>query len=1196
MEVDSKQLLRPLAAVPRLNTQYHNTSYLARLYFWWTYPLMQSFQSAPLSPDSLMNLPPDFLRPSDRFHYSGHLALDIRRAYFCEVLRLGAQGVLLSVLNFLLPLYIVYVQFFIEQGRPVTEGLLSLVAVAVTMLLRALINSRQSLGLLRLRLILKNLLQHLIYSTALQLREGVSVGQAVNVLQVDAARVADSVPWAVNLLYYPFHFAFAVTMLCYLLGVAALVGLAFFIALFVFNFYLERSIHRINLRIMECKDERMKQTTELLTNIRPLKMLNWEAALLSKVHSARMKESAVIKAYTRLRTAAASSMMSAPALAAMLMLVTFVSLGGELTVSAAFGTLSTVFLLQIPLREFPSSASNLNQALAAAKRVDAFLSREKVESRLTGESGLPVLLKSASFSFTNTSEKVLHEVSLEVQPGEFVAVVGPVGSGKSGLLKAILGELHLHEGSFEVNGSVAYCGSIDSWIMNATIKDNIVIGREFSESRYQQVISACALLPDLQVLPAGDATEIGERGINLSGGQKARVALARAVYANADIYLLDDPLGAVDAHVRAHIFQRCFLGLLSGKTRVLATHSTEFTTQVNRVITLSKGMVEHIGTPTEAVWSPAEDIIQETVSAVEGGRLVREEERPHGEVQWAVYKVYFRYCGGGIYVFLVLASVVCWVSARVGADLSLKYWGETLSRRYMLSFIALSMAVIVFLISRTWLVSIAGIRAGNQAHQTALTAVVRAPINLYFDVTPLGRLLNRLSKDLYDMDIDLPFNFGSVVSTYAVFTGMLVVSVIFVPWILLLVPVLAWLAGKCQTLYLAGANNTNRMLRNANSPLVHHFTETIGGLKVIRSLGLQSTSCQTNSHYVDLTDKIMFNNVGTTAWLDLMLNLITVLYFLAVTGFLLLEHERLSAGAIGLIIAYMLPLPRSITMNTQFTSRLKTNMVSMERVHQLTAIAPEAPLTTPLDQSLDLWPASGSIHFQDVSLRYRPNTPVVLKGLDFQVEGGEKVGIVGRTGSGKSSIVQALFRIVELQRGAIYIDGVNIVGVGLSKLRSAMTLIPQDPLLFKGTMQNNLDPFAKVAIDKLNATLASVGLGTFTHASEIAEGGSNISSGERQLVCIARAALASTRILLMDEATSAVDQVTDETIHRLLRAQFSHCTILTIAHRLDTIMASDRVLVLEDGRLLEIGPPSQLAGDSASAFAKLLEELPRSHK
>lgn len=1157
---------------------------------------MRAFTKAPLSHDSLMNLPSSFLRPAGRFHYSGHLAIDLRKAYLWTVLGLGAQGVLLSLLNFMLPLYIVYVQFYIDQRRPMVEGLVSLVAVAVTMLVRALLNSQQILGLLRLRLILKSLIQELVYDTSLQLREGLSVGQAVNILQVDVAKVSESVPWAVNVLYYPFHFTFAVGMLCYLLGLAAFVGLAFFAGLFVLNFYLERSIHRVNIRIMEAKDERMKHTNELLTNIRPLKMLCWEDALLARVEEARKRESAVIKAYTRLRTAAASSMLSAPALAAMVVLIAFVGMGGQITVAAAFGTLSTLFLLQIPLREFPSSVSNLNQALTAAKRIDTFLSREKVEKRPTGPSNLPILFRAASFAFTSTSDAILHNISLEVQPGEFLAVVGPVGCGKSGLLKAALGELHRTVGYFEVNGTVAFCGSIDSWILNATIKDNIVIGREFSEARYQQVLEACALLPDLQALPAGDATEIGERGINLSGGQKARVSLARSVYANADIYLLDDPLGAVDAHVRSHIFQRCFLGLLSGKTRILATHSTEFATQVSRVLTLNSGKIEHIGAPAEAVWTTPEETSIGEMSSVAGGRLVRDEERPHGEVKWAVYKEYFRYCGGGIYVFLVIASVICWVSSRVGADLSLKYWGETLSRRYMLAFVIFSLTVILFLISRTWLVSIAGIRAGNRVHHEALTAVVRAPINLYFDVTPLGRLLNRLSKDLYDMDIDLPFNFSSVVSTYAAFMGMLVVSTLFVPWILLLVPVLAWMAEKCQTLYLAGANNTNRMLRNANSPLVQHFTETISGLKIIRCLDLQHTSSQTNRNYVALTNKILFNNIGLTAWLDLMLNCITVLYFLVVTGFLLLEHERLSAGSIGLIIAYMLPLPRSINMNTQFTSRLKTNMVSMERVHQLTAVLPEADRVTSLDQSLALWPALGSIHFKDVSLRYRPNTPVVLKGVEFEVEGGEKVGVVGRTGSGKSSLVQAFFRIVELQRGAIFIDGVDIAAVGLAKLRSAMTLIPQDPLLFKGTMQLNLDPFTEIPKERLTSVLASVGLTAFTADSEVAENGANLSSGERQLVCIARAALASTRILLMDEATSAVDQATDESIHRLLRAHFNHCTILTIAHRLETIMASDRVLVMEQGQVKEFASPAQLSQDPESAFARLLAELPRTRK
>ena len=1198
MEVEKQELLKPLAE-PQLNTDFSRTTCFSRLFFWWVFPQMKAFRTSPLTPEALMNLPDGFLFPTRKFQYSGRLATSLKKAYQWDVVVLGLQGVLISSLNFLLPLYIVYIQSFIDNSRPVWEGLLSLGIVALSMLLKSLLTSNQSLALIQLRVAIKSALQELIYSSSLHLKEGLSVGQSVNILQVDATRVYESVPWAVNLLYYPFHFAAAVALLCSLLGVAAAVGVAFFALLFVLNFYIEKAIQGINLKIMSAKDARMKHTTELLTNIRPLKMLAWEEAILSRVFAARKEESRIIRRYMQLRAASISSMLSAPALVAMVVLVTYVYIfGHQLTVSAAFGTLSTLFLLQIPLREFPSSLSNLNQALAATKRIDvtsiqAFLNREKVETRPSGPSQYAVLVSSGQFSYTNASPLVLSDLSLTVIPGEFVAVIGPVGSGKTSLLKAVMGEMHKSSGEMEVNGRVAYCGGSECWILNATVKDNIVVGREVDEGRYRRVVEACALGPDLQALPAGDNTEIGERGINLSGGQKARVALARGVYADADIYLLDDPLGAVDAHVRSHIFQQCFLGLLRGKTRLLVTHSVEYLSHVDRVVTVSNGRVEIVGKATDAVMQLSVAESGKAVGQSAGGRLVRDEDRPHGDVKWSVYLAYFRFSGGFLSIFFMLFLILIWVFSRVGADLSLKYWGETHSSVWTYTFVGLSCSAVTSIFVRTLMLSLTGVRAGNEVHNRAIAAVVKAPINLYFDVTPLGRLLNRFSKDVYDMDIDLPFNFGSVVATYASFLSILVVSVIYVPLIIFILPVLYWLAQKCQVYYLAGANNTNRMLRNASSPLVQHFTETLAGLKIIRSLELQKVSQETNTNYVSLSNKILFNHAAATIWLDLMLNSITVLYFLLVTSFLILNHESLSTGAIGLIISYMLPLPRSITMNTQFMSRLKTNMISMERVYQLGNVEGEAPRVREGDGSLELWPAVGGIEFRDVSLRYRPNTPVVLKGLSFRIEGGEKIGVVGRTGSGKSSLLQALFRTVELHRGQIVIDEVDISTIGLQKLRQSLTLIPQDPLLFKGSMRDNVDPFHRLTKEKVTSVLHAVNLHTFNCDSIVEENGGNLSSGERQLVCIARASVASTKILLMDEATSSVDLQTDETIHTLLRSNFAECTVLTIAHRIATILHSSRILVLSNGQLSEFDSPSVLLADPTSHFSQLVAELPK---
>lgn len=1153
-----------------------------------------------MSEAQLMPIPKGFFASKEQFTYNGDLRNSLRRAFIWTLLWLGFQGAVLSALDFLFPLYILYIENYIESERSLGEGVLSLVLISLSIAIRALVTSRQNLHLLRLKLSVKTALLELIYSTSLQMREGIQVGQAVNIMQVDAAKIYETVPWAVYICYYPLHFLAAVLLLFLLMGFTALIGLLIFIILFVFNYFVEKSIHRLNLSIMKDRDIRMKHSSELLTNIRALKVAGWEDALAERVVASREVEGKKLDTYMKLRAVSICSLWASSTIASIVMFLLHVHLFHQpLTIAVAFGVTSTLYLLQIPLREIPSSLSHLNHAFASAKRIDEYLRNEQVEERQEGQ-GIAgeVVMEQASFGFKKKGEPVLKGLTWRCGKGEFVAVVGKVGSGKSSLLKALLGELHLISGSCSTTGSLSYSASIDSWILNSTLRDNITIGREFNERRYNEVLEACALLQDLDALPARDMTEIGERGINLSGGQKARVALARSVYADVDIYLLDDPLGAVDAHVRAHIFNSCFLGLLRDKTRILVTHSPEFLSNIDRVLTLSEGnMREDKGIGVNIAPGESAPGEKEQIQAMVSGRLIKDEDRRHGAVSWPVYRSYIGLGGGLPVVVLVCVIIFSWIGSRVIADLALKSWAEGASSPafYEISFTVLSCVSVVCIFFRLYVLAIQGLKASNEVHRQAIWAVTRAPVNLYYDVTPIGRLLNRLSKDIVDMDQQLAFNFGSVLTSYATLTGVLVVSAIYIPAVLLLVPLLIWLAQKCQTYYLSGSNNINRMLRNSNSPILHHFSESLTGLKYLRCLRLQALSTSTMQDYISRSNVIAFNESAANIWLNLVLNGVSLVYFVGIVGALVILHDHFSSGAIGLIIAYLLPLPKAINNNTLFQLMMQTNMISMERVHQLTTVVSEAPMDQPVDK-IDLlhWPHSGQITFKDVSLRYRPTSPIILKGISFRISPKETIGVVGRTGSGKTSLTQALFRIVEVTRGVIEIDGVDIRTVGLRKLRQSMTLIPQDPLLFTGSLQDNIDPFHLLNPAALAQTLSSVGLGHMSLASPVAELGGNLSSGEKQLICIARATVRGTLILVMDEATSAVDQKTDALIQELIRTKFSDCTVLTIAHRLKTVMRSDRVLVMEDGQVREFAAPASLLSTPSSLFAQLAHELPSS--
>ena len=1198
MEIEEKELKRPLTKSDS-EGEYEKLSWGKKVLFWWVWPFLQASRTSPMSESDLMQTPKDFFTSKQRFHYDGNLRNSLKKAFSGKLLWLGFQGAILSALDFLFPLYILYIESFVASHRPLYEGLLSLCLISLGIALRALLTSRQNLHLLQLKLNIKSTLLELIYTMTLRMKEGLEGGKAVNVMQVDAAKIYETVPWAVYICYYPFHFLAAVLLLLYLMSFTALLGLLIFFVLFSFNYFVEKSIHRLNLVIMKDRDVRLKNTTELLSNIRPLKLACWEDAIAERVIESRETEGKKLGLYMRLRAVSICSMWASSGVVAVCMFLFHVHvLHQPLTIAIAFGTTSTLYLLQIPLREIPASLSHLNHAFASSTRIDEYLRNEQVEDHSEwkdrGNRG-EVGMQDASFGYRQAGEPVLKGLTWRCGKGEFVAVVGKVGSGKSSLLKAIIGEMSLLSGTYTTSGSLSYSGSIDSWILNTTVRENITIGREFNEARYNSVLEACALLPDLKALPAGDMTEIGERGINLSGGQKARVALARGVYADADIYLLDDPLGAVDAHVRAHIFNVCFLSLLRDKTRILVTHSLEFLSHIDRILTLSDGQLQEdqgLGVNISPNEDPHPSSLHSQPAVTTSGRLIKDEERRHGAVPWAIYRSYIDFAGGVPVAVLVVTVISGWVVSRVIADLALKSWAEGGGWKFELGFDVLSGVSVVCIFFRVYLLAVGGVKASQEVHRQAVWAVTRAPVNLYFDVTPLGRLLNRFSKDLFDMDQQLPFNFGSVLTSNATLIGILAVSAIYIPPVVVIAVGLFWMAEKCQKYYLAGSNNINRMLRNSTSPILHHFSESLTGLKYLRCLHLQSISTHTLQNYVARSNTIAFNGAAANIWLNLILNGLSLVYFVGIIGALIVLHDHFSAGAIGLIISYLLPLPKAINNNTIFQLMLQTNMISMERVHQLTTVDSEAPMEKIEDTTLYAeWPTKGEIEFRDVSLRYRPASPIILKGISFHIHSHESIGIVGRTGSGKTSLTQALFRIVEVHKGRIEIDGVDTKLVGLRKLRDAMTLIPQDPLLFTGTLQDNIDPFHKLSSDRLAHALESVGLGHFPLDCRIAELGSNLSSGEKQLICIARATVKHNAIVVLDEATSAVDPKTDALIQDLMRTRFGMCTVLTIAHRLGTVMKSDRILVMEDGQVREFDTPSALLSTPSSLFSQLVREL-----
>ncbi|KAI9326765.1 P-loop containing nucleoside triphosphate hydrolase protein [Zopfochytrium polystomum] len=832
----------------------------------------------------------------------------------------------------------------------------------------------------------------------------------------------------------------------------------------------------------------------------------------------------------------------------------------------------------------------------------------------------------------STDRPTLRNITLRVPKGSLVAVVGTVGSGKSSLLNAITGEMKKLQGTVTVGGKVGYVPQT-AWIQNATLKENILFGNKFNRERYLRVLAVCALEPDLRVLPAGDLTSIGEKGINLSGGQRQRVNLARAVYQESQLILLDDPLSAVDAHVGKALFENCILGELRDRTRVLVTHQLHVLKRVDWVVVMRDGEIAEQGTYTDLAASEngelarmlrdhvAEEVdldketadgdkeqvgtLDELTSNTNSGKgIMQVEERQTGTVPGRVWLTFVRACGGLLFVFAAIVLLAAGQAARVVTDLWLTWWSEG---KYDTSFkvmgyigvylgLSLSQSIMTYVSAIFYTLS--GTRAAKLLHERALSRVMRAPVR-FFDTTPLGRIVNRFSKDQDSIDNSLMDNIQSFASTMASAFATIFLIVYATP--LFAAPLIPMLVVyySIQRLYRQTSRELKRLESISRSPLYANFGETLTGLSTIRAFREEARFTKNNDAATNGSNATYFLLIASARWLGLRLELIGAVLIFCACVFGIVATKSISPALLGLALSYALQVTQIFNACIIQLTNAEIAMNSVERVgYYSDEIAVEAAAINPHNRPPKNWPTQGSVCFSNVSLRYAPELPLVLDRVSFSVNGGERVGIVGRTGSGKSSLMQALFRMVEVSNGAITVDGVDTSSLGLTDLRRGLAIIPQDPTLFGGTFRSNLDPFSEHSDAQMWDALERAGLkrsvgellGDKGLDAPVAEGGENLSVGQRQLLCLARAMLKDPRILVMDEATANVDYETDAWIQKSLREDFAEATVLTIAHRLNTVVDYDRVLVMGDGTVLEFDEPAVLLRREGSVFGAMVGE------
>ncbi|XP_076974836.1 multidrug resistance-associated protein 1-like isoform X2 [Tamandua tetradactyla] len=1048
-----------------------------------------------------------------------------------------------------------------------------------------------------------------------------------------------------NLLWSaPFQILMAISLLWQELGPAVLAGVAVLVLVIPLNALVAARVKNLKKSQTKTKDKQIKLLNEILHGIKILKLYAWEPSYKKKIIEIREQELKVQKSAGYL---AVFSMLTLTCIPFLVSLATFgvyflLDEGNILTATKVFTSMSLFNILRLPLFDLPAVISAVVQTKISLGRLEDFLNTEEIlpqniEKNYIGDHAIG--FTNASFSWDKTGIPVLKGLNFMIPEGALVAVVGQVGSGKSSVLSAILGEMEKLSGVVQRKGSVAYV-SQQAWIQNCILQENILFGSIMQKQFYEQVLEACALLPDLEQLPDGDQTEIGERGVNISGGQKQRVSLARAVYSGADIYLLDDPLSAVDVHVGKQLFEKVIgsSGLLKNKTRILVTHDLTLLSRVDLVVVLEGGRVAQMGayqellskTPnfTNLLQTFSEDgkthalkrvsvmnsraILKDQIleqkdrpSWDQGKQFsVKKEKIPVGGVKFSIVLKYLK-AFGWLWVWLGMATFLGQNLVGIGQNLWLSTWAK--EAKHMNEFTEwkqlrsdklniygiLGLMQGLFVCCGAYVLTKGSLAASRTLYTQLLNNVLHLPLQ-FFETNPIGQIINRFTKDMFIIDLRFHYYLRTWVNCTLDVIGTVLVIVGALPLFILGVIPLVFLYFIIQRYYVASSRQIRRLAGASRSPVISHFGETLSGVSTIRAFGHEQRFIQQNKEVVNENLVCFYNNVIANRWLSVRLEFLgnLMVFFAAVLA--VLAGNSIDSAVVGLCISYSLNITQSLNFWVRKACEIETNAVSIERVCEYENMDKEAPWILsrrPPSQ----WPSKGIVEFINYQARYREGLGLALQDITFQTGEEEKIGIVGRTAAGKSTLSNCLFRIVERSGGKIIIDGIDISTIGLHDLRGKLNIIPQDPVLFSGTLQMNLDPLEKYSDSELWEVLELCHLKEFVQSlprklqHEILEGGENLSVGQRQLVCLARALLRKTKILILDEATASIDFETDSLIQTTIRKEFSDCTILTIAHRLNSIIDSDRVLVLDSGRIVEFEAPQHLMRKKGLFFEMITE-------
>ncbi|XP_019082613.1 PREDICTED: ABC transporter C family member 8-like [Camelina sativa] len=971
------------------------------------------------------------------------------KVYFKENIFITVCAFFRTVAVVSLPLMLyVFVDYANSDHRDLRSGFFNLACLVMLKLVESLSMRHWYFASRRSGMRIRSALMVAAYKKQLKLsslgRKRHSSGEIVNYIAVDAYRMGEFLWWFHSGWSLTLQLLLSTAVLFGVVGAGAFPGLILLLLCGLLNLPFAKMLQNCQTQFMMAQDKRLRSTSEILNSMKVIKLQSWEEEFKKKIESCRDDEFIWLTKAQLTKAFGTFLYWMSPTIVSSVIFVGCALLkSAPLNASTIFTVLATLRVMSEPVKIIPEAISAIIQVNVSFDRLNNFLlddelKIDEVERSGLEKSGTTVDIQAGNFSWDpETKIPTLRNIHLDIKHGQRVAVCGPVGAGKSSLLHAVLGEIPKVSGTVKVSGSIAYV-SQTSWIQSGTIRDNILYGKPMEPGRYNAAIKACALDKDMNGFGHGDLTEIGQRGINLSGGQKQRIQLSRAVYADADVYLLDDPFSAVDAHTAGILF-----------------HVTFFSGFTN--------------------------------------------------------------------------------------------------------------------------------------------AVFKAPM-LFFDSTPVGRILTRASSDLNVLDFDIPFAFIFVVAPVVELVAALIIMT-YVTWQVIIIALLALAATKVvQDYYLASARELIRINGTTKAPVMNYAAEASLGVVTIRAFGTVERFFKNYLHLVDADAVLFFLSNAAMEWVILRIETLqNVTLFTCALLLILIPKGYIAPGLVGLSLSYALTLTQTQVFLTRWYCTLSNSIISVERIKQYMNIPEEAPAIVEDRRPPSSWPSSGTIHLQELKIRYRPNAPLVLKGISCTFREGTRVGVVGRTGSGKSTLISALFRLVEPASGCILIDGIDISKIGLKDLRMKLSIIPQEPTLFRGCIRTNLDPLGVYSDDEIWKALEKCQLKTTISNlpnkldSSVSDEGENWSVGQRQLFCLGRVLLKRNKILVLDEATASIDSATDAIIQRIIREEFADCTVITVAHRVPTVIDSDMVMVLSYGELVEYNEPSRLM-ETDSYFSKLVAE------